>query len=131
MRQGTRDLLLEVWAVDANRRSDFLKRISSVGWGTRQSIQMLLGSVVTSIREQIAEDVFGDDELETVIGFHDQAEHLWQASLATDPPLVPGELLIRLNKLHEVCTGPLAGFQIPLEQAVAQAETFAESKKYR
>jgi hypothetical protein len=117
--------------VAANRRSDFLKRISSVGWGTRQSIQMLLGSVVTSIREQVAEDVFGDDELETVIGFHDDAEQLWQASLATDPPLDPGELLIRLQKLQEACSGPLAGFQIPLEQAVAQAETFAESKKYR
>ncbi len=112
-------------------RSDFLKRISSVGWGTRQSIQMLLGGVVTSVREQVAEDVFGNDELETVIGFHDQAEHLWQASLATDPPLVPGELLIRLQKLLEVCTGPLAGFQVPLERAVEQAKTLAESKKYR
>ena len=113
------------------QRSDFLNRISSVGWGTRENVQMLIGGVVTTIREQVADGAFDDDDVPKVVAFHDANEEFWRATMTTNPPMAPAAMIVGLRELLARCVGPLADFHIQLERALNQAELFEEIKRYR
>ena len=114
-----------------DRRGEFLSRISSVGWGARENVQMLTGAVVTTIREQVADGAFNDDEMAEVVAFHDAAEEFWRAMMATNPPMAPIEMTNGLRVLLERCSGPLAGFQVQVERALDQGELFEQLKRHR
>jgi len=107
-----------------NRREQFIKRLSSVGMGTRESVHVLLGSIVYDVREQVVRKQFKDDEMDAVVAFHDQAEALWRDTLSTDPPLDIEQMVARLTKLRDVCTGPLGQYHAKLERGVRSAEEF-------
>ena len=112
-------------------RSQFLKRISSVGWGVRESVQTVLGGVVTQLREQVADHSFAEEDLEQVIAFHDEVESLWRDSLATAPTLAVDELGARLDLLLGACIGPLRGVRVHLERAREHLKALAVTKQVR
>ncbi len=110
------------------RRSDFVRRISTVGWGAREAIQVILGRVVADLREEIVRKRFDDDVLDDVVAFHDAAEKLWQESIATNPPLDKDELTRRLRELLESSRSKhLDEFERRLERGVRLAEEFEQS----
>lgn len=110
------------------RRSDFVRRLSTVGWGARESIQVILGRVVSDVREEIVRKRFDDDVLDDVVAFHDAAEKLWQESIATNPPLEKDELTRRLRGLLESSRSVhLDEFERRLERGVRLAEEFEQS----
>jgi hypothetical protein len=108
-----------------SRRDEFLKRLSTVGMGARESIQVMLGAIVYDVREQTMRKEFADDEMDTVIAFHDQAEQLWRDMMATDPPLSASDMVEGLRQLHAACVGPLAHFERKLARGVEHAKNFA------
>jgi len=113
-------------------QSDFRKRISSVGWGTRESIQVLLGRIVSDLREEAVHRKFTDEELRTVVAFHDQAEALWRDSIATNPPLDAHTLVSRLKALLEASRCDVLGeFERRLDRGVRLAEAFEEERQNR
>ncbi len=112
-----------------SRRSEFLKRLSTVGFGPREAIEVVLGSIVHDVREQAVHKRFKEDEMETVVKFHDDAEHLWRDSMATDPPIEPGELKQRLAQLLSEAAGPLGQFSAKLERCLRNAEELEKKKK--
>jgi hypothetical protein len=114
-----------------DQRAEFLNRISSVGWGSRENVQMLLGGIVTTIREQVAEGGFGEDEMEQVVAFHDATEEFWRDTMSTNPPMPPRQLIEGIRKLRDQCVGPLAGFVVQVERAMDQAELFDQLKRHR
>ena len=110
------------------RRSDFVRRISTVGWGAREAIQVILGRVVADLREEIVHKRFDDDVLDDVVAFHDVVEKLWQESIATNPPLDKDELTRRLRELLESSRSKhLDEFERRLERGVRLAEEFEQS----
>lgn len=112
------------------RRSDFVRRLSTVGWGARESIQVILGRVVSDVREEIVRKRFDDEALDQVVAFHDAAEKLWQQSIATNPPLAKAQLTRRLRELLEAGRAArLDEFERPLERAVRIAEEFEQGDK--
>ena len=112
-------------------RDAFLKRISTVGTGTREVIQMLLGELVLEVRDQVARGVFADDELDQVVEFHDRAEDLWRHSLATNPPLQPDDLQREVDALEAAATGTLTGFGIQLEIVKRKVEDLVTAHRTR
>jgi hypothetical protein len=106
------------------RRDQFIKRLSSVGMGTRESVHVLLGSVVYDVREQVMRKQFKNEEMDAVVSFHDQAEALWRDTLSTDPPLDAEQMVARLAKLRDACTGPLGLYHAKLDRGVRSAEEF-------
>ena len=110
--------------MEDGRREEFVKRLSTVGLGTRESIQIMLGGVVSDIREDAAHKKYAEAEIDAVITFHDEAELLWQDSIATNPPMEAAELTARLRKLLEKCAGPLGEFETKLRRSVDHAERF-------
>ncbi len=119
------------WEVQvSSRKEEFVRRLSTMGTGTRESIQVLLAGVVYDIRELTIHDRFEEEDMDAVIGFHDQAEALWRDALATDPPLEPAELIARLRRLAAACdSGPLGQFQAKLERGVERAEQFEQARR--
>ena len=111
-----------------SRRSDFLKRLSTVGFGPREAIEVVLASIVHDVREQAVHKRFEEDEMETVVKFHDDAEHLWRDAMATDPPIEPGELKQRLAQLLSEATGPLGQFNTKLERCLRNVEELEKKK---
>jgi hypothetical protein len=107
-----------------SRREEFVKRLSTVGLGTRESIQIMLGGIVCDIRDGAAQQRYSEDEMDAVIAFHDQAEALWRDAIATKPPLDPQQLTARLRTLRDACTGPLGEFAAKLDRGVEHAERF-------
>lgn len=107
------------------RRSDFVRRISTVGWGAREAIQVILGRVVSDLRDEIVRKRLDYDDLDDVVAFHDAAEKLWQESIATNPPLDKDELARRLRELLELSrSAHLDEFELRLERGVRLAEEF-------
>jgi hypothetical protein len=104
-------------------RAKFLNRISTVGWGARESVQTVLGLLVSDLRAQISESAFAEDDLQRAIRFHDTAEVLWRDALASDPPLEVAELRSRLDKLVGECSGPLMGSMPHLQRAREHAHS--------
>ena len=94
-------------------------------------MQMLIGAVVTTIREHVADGGFDDDEIPEIVAFHDATEDFWRATVATNPPMTPGAMTKGIRELLAHCKGALASFQIQLERALAQAERFEEMKRHR
>lgn len=105
----------------SEKREDFVKRLSTVGFGARESIQVMLSNVVFDIREQVVHKRFRDEEMDTVIAFHDDTEALWRDAIATTPPISPTELHERLAELAKRCTGPLGQFESKLSHGVRNA----------
>jgi hypothetical protein len=112
-----------------SQRDKFLHRISTVGGGTRQAIQMLLGGIVYDIRDMVERGVFDDADMDVVVPFHDRAEEFWHHTMATNPPLDPMLMVTGLRRLRDECSGPLAGFQLRFDQAIEKAQTFAARRK--
>lgn len=110
-------------------REEFIKRLSTVGMGARESIQVMLGAVVYDVREQTMRKEFADNEMDSVIAFHDAAEKLWRDMMATAPPLDGPEMVERLTRLRDACTGPLAQFHRKLERGVEQAKHFLNQRE--
>ena len=111
-----------------SRRSDFLKRLSTVGFGPREAIEVVLANIVHDVREQAVHKRFEEEEMETVVKFHDDAEHLWRDAMATDPPIEPGELKQRLAQLLSEATGPLGQFNTKLERCLRNVEELEKKK---
>lgn len=111
------------------RRPDFVRRLSTMGMGTRESMHVLLGSIVYDIRTQAVQKRFKDDQMDVVVQFHDQAEALWRDTITTDPPLDPEQMVARLRKLVDRCSGPLGQFRSKLERGLRNAEEFAGRKE--
>jgi hypothetical protein len=102
-----------------------MKRISSVGWGARETIQIILGRVVADIREGIVQKKYDESDLDELVAFHDRAEALWQASISTNPPIDKHELAKRVQELRATCKSPvLAEFERRLERGMRVAEEF-------
>ncbi len=97
----------------------------------RENVQLLTGTVVTTIREQVADGAFSDDEVPEVVAFHDAVEGFWRATLATNPAMAPAAMVAGLRDLLQQCVGPLAGFQIQVERALDQAGVFEQLKRHR
>lgn len=112
-----------------SRRDKFLHRISTVGGGTRQAIQMLVGGMVYDIRDMVERGVFDDGDMGMVVAFHDRAEEFWHRTMVTNPPLDPNLMVAGLRRLRDDCMGPLAGFQLRLDQAIEKAKAFAAARK--
>jgi hypothetical protein len=109
-----------------SRREEFVKRLSTAGLGVRESIQIMLAGVVSDVREGAAHKKYAEEEIEVVIAFHDEAESLWQESIATNPPMEAAELTARLHKLLAQCVGPLGEFESKLRRGVEHAERFEQ-----
>jgi hypothetical protein len=105
-----------------DRRSQFHERLSTVGFGPREAIEVILGSIVHDVREQALHNRFEEGEMDGVITFHDAAEHLWLDTMATDPPLAAADLRARLQTLLEQCTGVLGQFHAKLERSLRNAQ---------
>jgi len=111
-----------------SRRDEFLKRLSSVGFGARESIQVMLANLVYDVRERVVRKRFEEYAMEGVIKFHDEAEKLWGDVMATHPLLGPAEMTARLKKLLAQCQGPLAQYERKLAHGVQAAEDFARKR---
>jgi hypothetical protein len=111
------------------KREAFLHRISTVGGGVREDVQMMLGSIVCDLRDMVERGVFQEEEMDTVILFHDQTEAFWRRTMATSPPIDPQLMVAGLRRLRTLCSDPLAGFAPRLDHAVEQARTFAARKQ--
>lgn len=114
-----------------SRREQFIARVSTVGWGTRESIQVLLGAVVSDVREGVVRRRYEESELDTVVRFHDSAEDLWRATIATNPPIPIAELVARLKELIDTCSSQpaLAEFEQRLDRGLRDAMALEEAKQ--
>jgi len=97
--------------------------------GARESIQVMLSNIVYDVREQVLHKRIAEEEMETVIAFHDEAEELWQDAIATDPPIDPHELVARIKALLQQCTGPLGQFERKLDHGLRNAEALAKGRE--
>ena len=112
-----------------SKREEFMKRLSTVGVGARESIQVMLSNIVYDVREQVLHKRIAESEMDSVIAFHDEAEELWQDAIATDPPIDPAELIARLQKLLAQCSGALGQFERKLEHGLRSAEALAKGRE--
>ena len=112
-----------------SKRGAFLHRISTVGGGVRDDIQMTLGSIVCDVRDMVERGVFGEEEMDTVVVFHDQTEAFWRRTMATAPPMDPQLMVAGLRRLRTLCSDPLAGFAPRLDHAIERAQLFATRKQ--
>jgi hypothetical protein len=114
-----------------SQRDRFLKRLSTVGTGLREDIQLKLGTIVVDLRELVIEGTLPDHEVAAAVALHDRAEALWQETLRSNPPLSPDELVARVQELRDACDGPVAGFRLRLDDVREKAETLRQTKKQR
>ena len=112
------------------RRDKFLQRISTVGGGTREAIQMLIGGIVMDVRDFVERGIFSEEEMDTVVDFHDRVEEFWRDTLVSNPPIPAKELVKQLRSLREITIGPVQSFQLRVDQALLKAESFAISGKH-
>ncbi|HET7039354.1 MAG TPA: hypothetical protein VFH97_05665 [Gemmatimonadales bacterium] len=112
-------------------RERFLKRLSTVGTGLRQDIQLTLGVIVADLRDLVIRGALPDDDVDAAVALHDRVEAVWQATLRTDPPLSPDQLVARLSDLKAWCTGPVAGFGLRLDVVLEKAAALRDSRKHR
>lgn len=114
----------------SDRRDQFIARVSTVGWGTRESIQALLGAVVTDVREGVVQGKYREQELDEVVDFHDRAEELWRQTIATNPPIAVNEMIIRLEELVDACRAPaLSEYEQRLARGLRDARTLEEARR--
>jgi hypothetical protein len=114
-----------------SRRDQFITRVSTVGWGTRESIQVMLGAVVSDVREGVVRGKYGEAELDAVVDFHDRAEVLWRETIASDPPIAIDRLTIQLRELVRACRDDpaLAEFELKLGRGLRDAEALEQTRK--
>lgn len=117
--------------MEQSRRDQFVARVSTVGWGTRESIQALLGAVVAEVREGVISGRYDDGEMDAVVDFHDQAEYLWRQTIATNPPIPIPDLCEHLEDLIEASkTEPvLAMFEQRLDRGLRDARALEAAKQ--
>jgi hypothetical protein len=65
------------------------------------------------------------------VALHDKVEALWQATLRSNPPLPPEELLARLVEIRDGCAGPVEGFRLRLDDVAGKARALRDAKKQR
>jgi hypothetical protein len=116
--------------MNTSRRDRFLKRISTVGGGTREDIQMALGGIVFDLRDMVERGMFTEEEMESVVRFHDRVEELWRNTIVSNPPMEPLLMVSGLRQMCDSCTGPVVGFRPRLEQALEKAKSFADSRQH-
>jgi len=109
-------------------RGSIASRFSTVGGGTRDAIQMGVGSIVCDVRDMVERGVFAEEEMEAVIGFHDHTEEFWRQLMATAPPMDPTLIVAGLRQLRALCSQALAGFAVRVDQMIEKAEAFAARK---
>ena len=114
-----------------DRRDEFLKRLSTVGFGPRESLQVLLGNIVYDVREQVVHKRFRDDEMDRVVRFHDAAEALWRDTMKSDPPLLSADVLERVQTLRALCVDPLSQYVRKLEHGIRHAEELVKAHARR
>lgn len=110
-----------------SRREAFLKRLSTVGFGARESIEVMLSDIVHDIREQVIQKRFREEEMDQVAEFHDLAEALWRDVVKTDPPIAAAVLTKRMRELLIACAGPLGQYERRIEHGVRAADEFAKA----
>jgi hypothetical protein len=91
---------------------------------------MMIGSVVMDVRDMVERGVFTDEEMDTVVTFHDLSEEFWRHTLVSNPPMQPLLLVAGLRQLRDSCVGPVAGFQPRLDQVLEKATIFAASGEH-
>ena len=110
-----------------SRREAFLKRLSTIGFGAREAIEVMLSDIVHDVREQVVQKRIREEEMDLVAEFHDAAEALWRDVVRTDPPISPAVLTKRMKELLMKCTGPLGQYQRRIEHGVRAAEEFEKA----
>lgn len=112
-------------------RDRFIKRLSTVGSGLREDIQLALAVIVTDLRELVIDGTLPDEDVGSAVALHDGVEALWQATLRSNPPLTPEEVLARLTELRDGCEGAVEGYRLRLDDVVKKARALQQSKKLR
>ena len=112
-----------------DKRSQFLRRISTVGGGVRETLQMGMGGIVTDIRAFIERGMFDDEDLDDIVAFHDAAELFWRSIISSNPPLEPAMIVQRLSALESSAPGALEGFRIRIGDLRSKAETFERTRR--
>lgn len=112
-------------------RDRFLKRLSSVGSGLREDIQLALAVIVSDLRDQVIGGRQPDEDVGVMVALHDKVEALWRNTLRSNPPLSPEEIAARLTELRDGCAGPVAGFRVQLDVVVQKARALEDAKKRR
>lgn len=112
-------------------RDRFIKRLSTVGVGLREDIQLSLGGLVADLRDLVVEGHVPEEDVPAIVSLHDDVEALWRATLQSNPPLPPETIVTRLRDLAENCEGPVAGYRIQLERALEKAQALERSKRSR
>ena len=111
-------------------RSSFVKRLSGAGWNPRESVQLLLHSIVADIGDGVAKGAYSEEELEQVTVFRVELQKLWHLMHETDPPIDPALLHQRLESLRAQYTrNPLAAFDRRMKRAVAKAEKLKQKRR--
>jgi hypothetical protein len=110
-----------------NRREAFLKRLSTVGFGAREAMEVMLSDIVHDVREQVVQKRFREEEMEKVAEFHDHAEDLWRDVVKTDPPISAAVLTKRMRELLLLCVGPLGQYERRIQHGVRAAEEFEKA----
>ena len=126
---GVRTALFN-WLFARHEGGKFILRIEDTDRdrSTDEAIQVILGRVVSDVREEIVRKRFDDDVIDHVVAFHDAAEKLWQESIATNPPLEKDELTRRVRELLESSRSMhLDEFEGRLERGLRLAEEFEQS----
>lgn len=90
---------------------------------------MLLGGIVIDLRDFVERGMFTDEEMDVVVRFHDRVEEFWRQTMVSNPPMQPLLMVSGLRHLRDGCVGPVAGFQLRLDQALEKATTFAKAGK--
>ncbi len=114
-----------------DKRSKFLSRISTVGGGVRETLQMAMGGIVSDLREFVEKGLFDDADLDQIVDFHDEAEAIWRSMIMSNPPMEPSLVVRRLSKLESACQGPLEGFLIRVSDLRQKAEFFERTRQHR
>jgi hypothetical protein len=114
-----------------SQRDRFLKRLSTVGSGLRQDIQLALAVIVTDLRELVIEGTLPDEDVGPTVALHDDVEALWQATLRSNPPLSPDEIHARVVELRDGCEGAVEGYRLRLDEVAKKARALQQSKKLR
>ncbi len=111
------------------RRSNFVKQLSGAGWNPRESVQLLLHSIVADIGDGVAKGAYSKEELEQVTAFRMELQKVWHLMHETDPQVDPALLKQRLESLRTQCKKkPLSAFGRRMKRAIAKAEMLKQKR---
>lgn len=100
-----------------------MKRLSGAGWNPRESVQLLLHSIVAESGMVSLRGCTLKEELEQVTAFRVELQRVWHVTHETDLQIDPALLQQRLGSLRAQCRRkPLSAFGRRMKRAVAKAE---------